>query len=57
MLGIDRILQYIEKTVLGLDNVQVGCEMVAELVDDQLGFVLAQQPVVDENAGQLRPDG
>ena len=39
-----------------LHDVQVGLEVLGELLDDRLRFVLAQQAVVDEDAGELRAD-
>ena len=50
-LRIDHAGQGRQKAVLGVDDVQIGLEMVAELRDDRLGLVLAQQAVVDEDAG------
>ena len=40
-----------------VDHVQVGLEVVGELPDHRLRFVLAQQAVVDQDAGGLRADG
>ena len=45
-----------QKPVLGLDHVQVGVEVVGELADHRLGFVLSQQAVVDQDARELRAD-
>ena len=39
-----------------LHDVQVGLEVLGELVDDRFRFALAQQAVVDEDAGELRAD-
>ncbi len=42
---------------LGLHDMQVGLEVLGEFVDDRLLFIFAQQAIVDEDAGKLRPDG
>ena len=39
-----------QKLVLGLDDVQIGLEVLGELANDRLFFVLAQQAVVDQDA-------
>ena len=46
-----------EKFVFGLDHVQVGLEVVGEFLDDRFFLVLAQQAVIDQDAGELRADG
>ena len=46
----------LKKPPLGLHDVQVGFEVLGELFDDRLLFVLAQQAVVDQDARQLRAD-
>ena len=56
-LRIDHAGQRRQKLVFRLDHVQVGLEVIAELPDDRFLFVLAQQAVVDEDAGELRADG
>ena len=45
-----------QELVLGLDDVQVGLEVVGELADDRLLLVLPQQAVVDQDARELRAD-
>jgi len=49
--------QRAEEPLLGPDHVQVGLEMVGKLADDRFGLALAQQPVVDQDAGELPRDG
>ena len=49
--------QVFEKLVLGLHYVQVGAEVVRKLFDDGSFLGLAQQAVVDQDAGELRSDG
>ena len=45
-----------QKSLAGIDDVQVGVEVVAERRADRLRLVLPQQAVVDEDAGHLRAD-
>ena len=45
-----------EEALLGVDVDERHLEVVAEGLDDLLGLVLAQQAVVDEDAGQLVAD-
>ena len=40
-----------------LDDVQIGLEMAGELADDRFLLGLAQQSVIDQDAGNLRADG
>ena len=46
-----------QEAVAGVDDVQVGLEVVAERAAHRLGLALAQQAVVDEDARDLRADG
>ena len=45
-----------QEPLAGVDDVQVGLELVAEGVPHDLGLALAQQAVVDEDARDLRAD-
>ncbi len=45
-----------QELLLGLDDVQVRAEVIAELLDDFGFFIFAQQPVVDQDAGKLLAD-
>ena len=45
-----------QEALAGVDDVQVGLELVAEGVPDHLRLALAQQAVVDEDARDLRAD-
>ena len=57
LLRLDHAGQRGQKLVFRLDDVQIGLEVVGELADDRLLFVLAQQAVIDQDAGELRADG
>ena len=57
LLRLDRAGQGGQKLVFRLDDVQIGLEVIAELADHPLLFVLAEQTVIDEDAGELRADG
>ena len=57
LLRIGDAGQGLEKTVLGMHDVQVGLEVVRELLDHRLRLVLPQQAVVDQDARDLRADG
>ncbi len=46
-----------QEFVLGLDDVQIGLEVLRKFANDRLFFVLAQQAVVDQDATELRADG
>ena len=46
-----------EEALLCVDVDERDVEVVAERLDDLLGFVLAQQPVVDEDTRELVADG
>ena len=45
------------KRCAGIDNVQVGVEMVSESLAHFLHFTLAQKAIVHEDTGDLRTDG
>ena len=57
LLRVDHAGQGVEEPFLGMDHVQIALEMVAELLDNRLGLALSQQPVVDQDTRELRPDG
>jgi len=42
-----------EKLILAVDDMQISFEVIRELLDNNFGFVLSQQPVVDQNATEL----
>ena len=46
----------LRKRSRGIDDVQIGLEMIAERRAHRFGFALAQQAVVDEDARHLRAD-
>ena len=48
-LWLGRSRQFGQETVLRLDNVQVGLEVICKLLNDRLLFVFSQQAVVNEN--------
>ena len=56
LLRIGDAGQGVEEPLAGIDDVQVGLEVVAEGSLDRLGFALAQQAVVDEDARDLGAD-
>ncbi len=48
--------QRVQEPVFGVDNVQIGFEVFGELSNHQALFIFSEQPVVDQNARQLRSD-
>ena len=46
----------VEEALVGVDVDQLDAELLAERLDHLLGLVLAHQPVVDEDAGELVAD-
>jgi hypothetical protein len=56
-LGLGDAVQLVEEARLGVDGDERDLEGVAEGGDDLLALVLAHQPVVDEDAGELVADG
>jgi hypothetical protein len=46
-----------EKAVPGIDDMEVGEEMIAKRMADAFGFAGAEQPIIDKDASNLRPDG
>ncbi len=57
VLRINHAREGRQELLLRLDHVQVGLEVVAELANDRFLFVLAQEPIVDEDARESRADG
>ena len=57
LLGVGDPGQGVEEALLGVDDVQVDAGGGDEVPLDLLGLALAQQPVVDEDAGQPVADG
>src|SRR5438270_11083746 len=43
-----------QKAVTGIDNVEIGLEMIAKRLPNRLHFAFAEQAVIDEHAGHLR---
>ena len=56
-LRVGDALEVAQEIVHGIDDAQVEIEMALEGFLDQVTFALAQQAVVDEDAGQLFSDG
>ena len=56
-LGIGDAGQRGEEALAGVDDDEVDAGRVDEVLLDLLGLALAQQPVVDEDAGELVADG
>ncbi len=54
LLRIDDAREVGEEGVGGVDHAQVDVEVASEGALDEFALVLAQQAVVDEDAGQLR---
>ena len=57
LLGVADPGERVEEALLGVDDVQVDAGGGDEVALDLLGLALAQQPVVDEDAGQPVADG
>ena len=57
LLGILDALEPREEALLGVDVHERHVEMTLEGLDDLRRLVLAQQPVIDEHAGELVADG
>ena len=45
----------LEEAVFGTNYVQVGLEVIGELLEDRFRFALAQQPVVDMDTREVWP--
>src|SRR5690606_7288393 len=56
-LGVGDAGQFAHELVGGVNVDDLHAEVIAKGAHDLLGFVQAQQAVVDENAGQLVADG
>lgn len=57
LFGVAHALKVAEELFAGIDGDDVGVELAREHVDDHFAFVLAQQAVIDEDAGELIADG
>jgi len=57
LLGVGDSGELVEEPVGGVDVHEVRAEVVAEHVDDLLGLALAEQAVVDVDAGEVLADG
>ena len=55
-LRIGHALEQLEETLRGIDVFESDLEIFAENALHDLGFVFAQEPVVDEDAGELVAD-
>src|SRR4030095_13144539 len=56
LLRVGDAAQLAEEQLAGVVGAEVDAEVVAESALDQLALVLAQQPVVDEDADELLAD-
>ncbi len=56
LLGIDDAVELAQEPLARVDDDDVEVQHVAECRQHLLGFVFAQQPVIDENAGELVAD-
>jgi hypothetical protein len=57
LLGLGNTFQSGEETIRGIDRHQVHVNVAAECVHHFPGLILAQEAVVDKEAGQVVPDG
>ena len=57
LLGVGYALKIGKEGLGGVDGLEPDVQVTLEGVDDLLGFALTQQAVIDEQAGQLVPDG
>ena len=57
LLGVGDAREPREEALLRLDVHERHAEVAGERLDDLLGLVLAEEPVVDEDAGELVADG
>src|SRR3546814_14994765 len=55
-LRIADAFQRTEKPLFGIDANDLHAEMIGEDLHDLIAFVMAQQTMIDEHAGQLRAD-
>ena len=56
ILRIAHAGQFVHKLSAGIDDVQIGLKVICELSFNGRSFVFPQQPVVDEDTRELRPD-
>ena len=57
LLGVGDALEALHKVVAAVDADKVHIEQACERPFDEVALVLAHEPLVDENAGQLLADG
>ena len=57
VLGVAHAGELAQKLLAGIDMNDVGVQLAGEHLDNHLAFILAQQAMVDENAGELIANG